>query len=111
MNVTVETYGQAAVLVCKGDINADSLDVLRRAVDGQLVGADIRDLVLDLAEVPFMDSACLEYLLELQERLSERLGQVKLARPDENVRKVFEITRLDNAFEAYSEVAQAVKIL
>ena len=111
MNVKVETYGQAAVLLCKGDMNADSLEALRHAVDSQLVGPDIRDLVLDLAEVTFVDSACLEYLLDLQERLSERLGQVKLARPDENVRKVFEITRLDNAFEAYTEVAQAVRTL
>jgi len=111
MKVDVETYGQSALLVLKGDLSADSLDTFRRVVDGQLSEGDIRDLVLDLADVPFVDSAALEYLLDLQERLSERLGQVKLARPDENVRKVFEITRLDNAFEGYEDVSQAIRTL
>ena len=111
MKVDVETYGQSALFVLKGDLNADSLDTFRRAVDSRLADGDTRDLVLDLAEVPFVDSAALEYLLDLQERLSERLGQVKLARPDENVRKIFEITRLDNAFEGYEDVSKAIRTL
>ena len=111
MKVSAESYGQAVVLSFRGELNADSLDALQRAVDAQLAGEGVHDLVLDLAEVPFVDSACLEYLLDLQERLGEQLGQVKLARLEENVRKIFEITRLDNAFEAFEDVADAVKAL
>ena len=109
MNITAESYGQAVVLNCKGELTADSLDAFKRAVDHQLQDAQVRDLVLNLEEVPFLDSEALEYLLDLQERLSERLGQVKLARPDENVSKILEITRLDNAFETFEDVSEAVK--
>ncbi len=111
MNVRVESYGQAVVLSCRGELTGDSLDAFKRAAEAQLKDPQVRDLVLDLEEVPFVDSASLEYLLKLQEQVSERLGQVKLARLDENVSKIFEITRLDNAFERYEDVSEAAKTI
>ncbi|HET6428453.1 MAG TPA: STAS domain-containing protein [Phycisphaerae bacterium] len=111
MNVTVETYGQSIVLNCKGELTADSLDAFRNAVEHQLTEDQVRDLVLNFEQVPFVDSAGLEYLMELQEKLSERLGQVKLARLDENVSKIMEITRLDSAFDRFDDINQAVKAM
>ncbi len=109
MNVTVETYGQSIVLNCKGELTADSLDAFRRAVEHQMSEDQLRDLVLDFEQVPFVDSAGLEYLLGMQETLGERLGQVKLAKLDENVAKIMEITRLDSAFERFDDINQAVR--
>ena len=71
--------------------------------------ASVRDIVLNLEAVGFVDSAALEYLLDLQEQLAERLGQVKLVGLDGNVTKIFEVTRLDNAFERFEDVSEAVK--
>ena len=109
MQVTAESYGQAVILNCKGELTADSLEAFRRAVDHQLAEQQVRDLVLNLEEVPFLDSASLEYLLELQATLAERLGQVKLARLDGNLRKIMEITRLESAFERYEDLSEAVR--
>jgi len=122
MNVTAERYGQAVILTCRGELTVDSLEGFRRAVQHQLsdppadgaaeaTSPGVRDVVLDFQEVPFVDSAGLEYLLDLQEQLNERLGQVKIARADENVRKILEITRLDGAFELYEDVAEAAKMI
>ena len=109
MQVTAESYGQAVILNCKGELTADSLEAFRRAVDHQLAEQQVRDLVLNLEEVPFLDSASLEYLLELQATLAERLGQVKLARLDGNLRTIMEITRLESAFERYEDLSEAVR--
>jgi len=111
MKVTAETYGPSVVFACKGELTSDSLGAFQRAIDNQLADSQVRDLVLNLEEVPFVDSASLEYLLELQEKLSERLGQVKLARPDENVVRILKITRLDDAFDRFDDVAEAVKTI
>ena len=111
MNVTAESYGQAVILNCKGEMSVDSLDAFKGAVEHQLEDAQVRDLVLNLREVPFVDSAALEYLLELQEVLNERLGQVKLAQLDENISTILEITRLDSTFERFDDVADAVRTI
>lgn len=111
MKVSAESYGHAVILILKGELTEDCLQALRQVVDHQLEGKEVVDLVLNLEEVPFLDSDVLEYLLDLQDRLAERLGQVKLARCDENVRKILEITRLDGTFETYDDVTQAVQVM
>jgi len=108
MNVTAESHGHAVVFTCKGELTADSLDAFARAVDQHLREARIHDLVLHLEEVPFLDSAALEYLLALQERLVERAGQVKLVKLNETVAKILEVTRLEGCFERCSDVSRAV---
>jgi len=111
MRITTESYGHAVVLIMEGELTVDSLGAFRQAVEHQLEGKEVVDLVLNMEHVPFVDSAGLEYLLDLQDQLAERLGQVKLLHPDENVRKVLEITRLEPQFEVLTDAAEAVKVM
>jgi anti-anti-sigma factor len=111
MNITAESYGHAVVLNMKGEFTEDALSAVRREVQHQLGGRDVADLVLNLEKVPFVDSAGLEFLLDLQERLSEKFGQVRLAKPDENVRKILEVTRLESEFEIHEDITEAVKAI
>lgn len=110
MNIQAESYGHAIILILEGELTEDSLTAFKQAVDHQLEKKEMIDLVLNLKKVPFIDSTCLEYLLDLQETLSERLGQIKLVKPEANVLKILEITRLDTNFEVYDEVPQAAKV-
>ncbi|MHC4562583.1 MAG: STAS domain-containing protein [Planctomycetota bacterium] len=109
MNINAESYGHAVVLNIKGDLNEDSLNALQEAVEHQLESDDVIDVVLNVEETPFVDSATFEYLLDLQDTLAEKLGQVKFAGCDENVRKILEMTRMDIEFEMFADVAEAVK--
>jgi len=63
-----------------------------------------------MAESAFVDSAGLEYLLDLQDSLVERLGTVKFAHCEAGVKKILEMTRLDTDFEVYDDVSMAVKV-
>jgi anti-anti-sigma factor len=109
MNVNAEGYGHAVILNMKGDLVLDALATFRQMVDHQLEGKDVVDLVLNLQEVPFVDSAALEYLLDLQDLLAERLGQVRLVKCSPDVRKILEVTRLDSTFEVFDDIPEAIK--
>ncbi len=111
MKINAESYGHAVILILKGELVDDSLEAFTQAVDHQLINAEVIDLVLNMELVPFIDSAALEYLVELQDNLAERLGQVKLVKCDENVRKILEITRLDSTFEIFSDASDALKAI
>ncbi|MFW6154790.1 MAG: STAS domain-containing protein [Planctomycetota bacterium] len=110
MEIKSERYGQAVILRCKGDLTSDSLEVVGKEVQRQL-GDGAMDIVLNLQEAPFVDSAALEYLLDLQDELIGRDGQLSLTNLDENVSKIFEMTRLDVGFEILPDVVDAVKTL
>jgi len=111
MNIATESYGHAVILNLKGELTEDALGAVRQAVDHQLEPAEVVDVVFNLEGVPFIDSSGLEYLLDLQDRLAERFGQVKLVRPDDNVTLILEFTRLRSIFEIYKETHEAVKSL
>ncbi len=111
MNIQAESYGHAVILILEGELTADSLEAFKRVVEHQLAGKEVIDLVLNLEKVAFIDSAALEYLLDLQELLAERLGRVKFVKSDENIVKILEITRLDSTFEVFGEVPEAVRVM
>ena len=111
MKVIAESYGHAVTLNMEGELTEDTLAAFKQAVDHQLSNEEVVDLVFNLELVPFVDSMALEYLLDLQARLSEKMGQVILAKPDENVRKILEITRLESNFEIFDDIPQAIKAI
>ncbi|RME81921.1 MAG: anti-sigma factor antagonist [Caldilineae bacterium] len=65
-------------------------------------------VVLDMAQVTFIDSSGLGILVGLNRRLIRNGGELRLARPTRSVATVFEITRLHRFFEIYDTVEEAV---
>jgi anti-anti-sigma factor len=109
MNVAVEHYGRCVMLNLKGEMTEDALGLLVQNVDSHLQDDEVRDLVLNLEEVPYIDSVALEYMWDLQDHMDENGRHMRLVGPDGNVRKIFEITRLDGKFEVFSDVAEVLK--
>lgn len=66
-------------------------------------------IVLDMSKVGFIDSQALEELLWLRDCCRENGRELKLAGLDENCAKILEITRLEEKFDRYAELAEAVK--
>lgn len=108
MNISYEHYGHVTVMALKGEFTADDVENFTKVAD-ELAQKDVRDFVVDLENVPFVDSAALETMLELRDRVSEKLGMVKLAGGDENVTKILELTRLNHQFETHTDIIEAVK--
>ncbi len=108
MNITHENYGHVTVLSLKGEFTADDTENFNRVVNDRIAN-DAHDFVIDLERVPFIDSAAMEAILDLRDRVQDKLGAVKLASVDENVVKILEIVRLDEQFERFGDLIEAVK--
>jgi len=108
MQIKAESYGHAVIFNLKGDLTEDALQAFRLEMDRQITEGTVLDIVLNLEQVPFIDSAGLEYLLDLGDKLAQNMARLRLAKPDENVRKILEIARLDSAFEVFDDIPQAI---
>jgi anti-sigma B factor antagonist len=62
---------------------------------GELLRAEPGDVVLDLGETEFIDSAGLSILLNVQRRLERRGGQLRVICDEGPVRRVIELARLE----------------
>lgn len=67
-----------------------------------------RNIIADVRELDFFDSAALGALVGAYKRAHARGGSVVFLRPSERFRKVLAITGLDRVFCAFADVGQAV---
>lgn len=67
------------------------------------------DSVLDFSGVSFIDSSCLGALVSLLKGIREAGGDFKLANLADDVRSIFQITRLERVFEIFDTVEEAAE--
>ncbi len=66
-------------------------------------------LLLDFENVEHLSSAVLSMLINLNKRVAEQKGQLKLANIKPQIYEVFKITRLNELFDIRDSVADAKK--
>ena len=110
MEVEKRNDGKLAVLRPTGSLNAAVVDRVREEWCGWLKNEpDVRTVVVNLADVDFMDSSGMGLLISMLKRLGERDGEVRLAAIRKGVRMVFEITRTYKVFDIFDSVEEAVR--
>lgn len=101
----LEHRGDALVVVLGGELdlyNADEVrNVLAEAIDG---GTSL--IVVDLAEVEFVDSTALGVLLEARSRLGA--DGLVLAAPRLEIRRALEVSGLDRHLAVHASVDEAL---
>jgi anti-sigma B factor antagonist len=106
MKLSYEDHDTVSVMTVSGDLTADQADGFRRACQDRF-DASIRDIVLDMEYLATIDSAGLELLLWLSEQIGSRGGHLKIVKPDETIRTILNITRLERRFDVHDSIEAA----
>jgi anti-sigma B factor antagonist len=86
--------GDIITVAVRGELDLLTAPKLVSQVGG-LVRAERKDVVLDLVETQFIDSAGLAMLMNLQRRLERRGRRLRVVCDDGPVRRVIEMARLE----------------
>lgn len=100
--------GETRVLSAAGEIHVSTAPELAAHLSAALA-AGRRRIVLDFAEVEFIDSTGLSVLLNALRRLNRRGGTMTLACTNPTVLRLFEITRLDATFDIVASRDEALE--
>ncbi|NHC14544.1 STAS domain-containing protein [Motilibacter deserti] len=100
--------GGATVVKLAGELDAASAVQLRMFVLDQIAKRH-HVVVLDLADVSFVDSAGCRALVDARQRLCERTGQLRLARPTRDVSRMLRTTGLGRVLPAHATIAAALR--
>jgi anti-anti-sigma factor len=99
--------GEVAVVALSGELDVAGAALLEHELDRVAADHDPRALVLDLSRLDFMDSTGLRLVVLADQQAREHGRRFALVRGQEDVQRVFEITRmvdrltfLDSAGEA-----------
>jgi len=105
MNLPTEVFGNVIVVHTPDELGADQAEDFARYAST----LERHQVVLDVDSTEQLDSQGLEAILDLQDKLREAGGDVKISATNQTNRKIFEITRLDRQLEVFSSVVDAVR--
>lgn len=108
MNIKVEALGNISVIHCGGSLDADSVPAFKK-VTTELVNGGAVQLVINCASLNFIDSMGLGALISLLRRARSKEGDVKVASLSDDVKTIFEITRLHRLFDVCADAHAACK--
>jgi anti-sigma B factor antagonist len=100
--------GRVVVLNCRGRITTgEETQALQQELTRLTLG--IKNVVLGLAEVEFVDSGGIGTLVRIFRSLRAHGGDLKLCKVPESLLRVFQITHVHTVLEIYETEAQAVE--
>ena len=100
--------GDALILSVRGELDLHNSPQLRTELLDLLTRLAPRRLILDLAEVPYMDSSALAVLVEALKKLLKTNGKVFLVALQPRVKGLLEIARLATIFVVCKDEAEAM---
>lgn len=108
--VTVDHLGRTLVAtVVESELTAPTVACLASDLRALLAqNRSIRNLVLDLQNVEYLDSSCLNMLVELLGFVRRQGGGVAIASAAHRIEVLFKLTRLDKVFPIRKNVLAAV---
>jgi anti-anti-sigma factor len=107
LDIRIERHKSAVVLLISGQIDLYNDRALGGELD-RLFDGGYRKLVLDMAEVPFVDSAGFGLLIAAQKRFRAAQGQIHYTNVPKNVESVIKLSRLQDFITVYPSQAEAL---
>ena len=109
MQIEERALGDVVVLDLKGKITLGEGDELLKDKVNSLVNQGHKKIILNLADVPYIDSAGLGEVVRTYTTVSRQGGSLKLLNLTKRITDLLSITKLLTVFETFDSENEAVR--
>ena len=109
MQIQERAVGDVVVLDLKGKVTMGDGDELLREAVNRLTEKGRKKIVLNLAEVPYVDSVGLGEIVRTYTTVSRQGGSLKLLNLTKRITDLLSITKLLTVFETFDSENEAVQ--
>ena len=109
MNLEIETQGNVKIVRVKEDRLVYSVLSSFYSAVTEIVDSGHKQLVIDLSQVHYLDSASIGCLMDIYRSANDASGDVKLVGLQERVETMVSMTGLHNFIEIFPDDASALK--
>ena len=108
MSFQVSKSGDVSLVEVEGQHIVGNRQELKQQVLDQLESGD-RKFVIDFANTGYIDSSGLGVLVSLSKKIREQGGELRLSSLNEDLRTLFELTKLDTLFRIADHKDEALE--
>ncbi len=105
---TARASGDVTVVTVEGQLIVANRQDLKQVIQDALDGG-ARKLLLDFGPTGYIDSSGLGALVSINKKVREQGGELRLAGLNEDLRSLFELTKLDTLFVIADSATQALE--
>ena len=98
MSFEVQKKGDVTIVDVKGQLIVGNRQELKQRVLDELEGGS-RKFLVDFAGTAYIDSSGLGVLVSLSKKIREQGGELRLANLNDDLKTLFELTKLDTLFQ------------
>jgi anti-sigma B factor antagonist len=107
MSFDVKKQDDITIIDVEGQLIVGNRQELKQKVLEELDGG-ARKFLIDFANTGYIDSSGLGVLVSLSKKIREQGGELRLANLNEDLRTLFELTKLDTLFHIASDRQEAL---
>ena len=108
MAFQVSKSGDVTVIDVEGQLIVGNRQELKQKVLDELEGGE-RKFVVDFSSTGYIDSSGLGVLVSLSKKIREQGGELRLSSLNEDLRTLFELTKLDTLFRITDTKEEALE--
>ena len=108
MEIHVRTSGSITIIDLSGNLIIGKSEESLRETIKQLIAEEHKNLLLNLAEVPTIDSSGIGAMIKSFTSVKEANGKLKVLKPSRMARQLLSITGLLSVLETYEDEKAAV---
>jgi anti-sigma B factor antagonist len=105
---TSRPAGDVTVVTVEGQLIVANRQDLKQVIQDALDGG-ARKLLIDFGPTAYIDSSGLGALVSINKKVREQGGELRLAGLNEDLRSLFELTKLDTLFVIADSATQALE--
>ena len=108
MEITVRNNGHVTIIDLNGNLTIGRSEESLRETVRRLIAEEQHRVLLNLAEVPTIDSSGIGAIIKSFTSLQEAGGKLKVLRPSRMARQLLTITGLMSVLESFEDEGQAI---
>jgi anti-sigma B factor antagonist len=109
MQIEERVVGNVTILDLKGKVTLGEGDEVLKDKINSLIHQERKQILLNLASVPYIDSAGLGEIVRTYTTVSRQGGQLKLVNLTKRITDLLSITKLLTVFETFESEPEALK--
>jgi len=109
MEIAERKVSDVTILDLSGKMTLGEGDEMLKTTINNLLAAGVKKLVLNLENVPYIDSAGLGEVVRTHTTVSRQGGSLKLLNLTKRIEDLLSITKLLTVFDTYDSEADAIK--
>jgi len=108
MKIETRTVGDVRILDCSGKITLGEGTMAVRNSVRDILNRDVKKIVLNLADVNYIDSSGIGELVSTYTTVTNNGGQLKLLNLTKKIQELLTITKLMTVFQVFNDEQSAV---